>query len=502
MIACIVAGLLGQSPSRPMSSASSRAAKFTVSSQTTYLTGPLDADGTVNYVRAYNDLYGKGVTAENNAAIDLINALGPECLDEKLRDQILQALHMQSPPKEAGKSIEDIAFSSQFDKGLARLHTAAWSREDFPEAAAWLDKNKELLNAVVAASKKPSFHVPWVSTDHPETMHEGLLRIKLGRFRLATYGLAGRAVLAASEGRAEDASSDLLAIHRLERLMRGQLLMQDAVATFLGRIGWWAEQTILANRLFTPQQAKAHLAQLDALPKPASMSQTMDRGERYFSLDHVMVISRDGLDKALRLYEIKTPDPDFVLPDMDLDIDEYLRLTTQDMEDTIKTMRGPWPQRRQALIKAGVKDPDVLEMGEMLLAFCPRERVRKLLTETDVKDRKLLTQKIYQILSEDSILTVKFYCLDEDSATREDITRIGLALEVYRADKSEYPQRLELLEPKYLKKVPPDRFVDKPLIYRLSEKGYLVYSVGPNTKDDQGKSDLEKLDDISLEVKQ
>ena len=56
-------------------------------------------------MQAYNDLYGKGVTAENNAAIDLINALEPECLEEKFRNQVLQSLHMQPPPKDAGKTL-------------------------------------------------------------------------------------------------------------------------------------------------------------------------------------------------------------------------------------------------------------------------------------------------------------------------------------------------------------------------------------------------------------
>jgi hypothetical protein len=48
--------------------------------------------------------------------------------------------------------------------------------------------------------------------------------------------------------------------------------------------------------------------------------------------------------------------------------------------------------------------------------------------------------------------------------------------------------KLEALAPKYLAEVPGDLFSGKPLIYRPSEKGYLLYSVGVNGQDDQGRS--------------
>lgn len=46
--------------------------------ETTYITGPLNDDGTVNYVAYLNARYGKGVTPENNAAVILARAIGPD----------------------------------------------------------------------------------------------------------------------------------------------------------------------------------------------------------------------------------------------------------------------------------------------------------------------------------------------------------------------------------------------------------------------------------------
>ena len=48
------------------------------------------------------------------------------------------------------------------------------------------------------------------------------------------------------------------------------------------------------------------------------------------------------------------------------------------------------------------------------------------------------------------------------------------------------PARLEELVPGYCKAVPADLFDGKPLRYRTFGTGYVIYSVGPDGKDDGG----------------
>jgi hypothetical protein len=50
---------------------------FTVSTETTYVTGPLDKYGYVDYVTALNERLSKGVRPENNANVLIWQALGP-----------------------------------------------------------------------------------------------------------------------------------------------------------------------------------------------------------------------------------------------------------------------------------------------------------------------------------------------------------------------------------------------------------------------------------------
>jgi len=70
--------------------------------------------------------------------------------------------------------------------------------------------------------------------------------------------------------------------------------------------------------------------------------------------------------------------------------------------------------------------------------------------------------------------------------------RTALAVEQFRQANGRLPKTLDELVPKYLDAVPPDPFDGKPLRYKRLEKGYVVYSIGPNETDDAG-ADLAKL---------
>ena len=66
------------------------------------------------------------------------------------------------------------------------------------------------------------------------------------------------------------------------------------------------------------------------------------------------------------------------------------------------------------------------------------------------------------------------------------LARVQMGMALYKAEKGGYPEKLEELVPKYMGAVPVDGFSGEALIYRKTEKGYVVYSVGVNRKDDGG----------------
>jgi hypothetical protein len=63
----------------------------------------------------------------------------------------------------------------------------------------------------------------------------------------------------------------------------------------------------------------------------------------------------------------------------------------------------------------------------------------------------------------------------------------AIALERYRLAHGEFPEKLEQLVPQFLAAVPPDPMTNQPFHYKRTDDGwFLLYSVGPDGKDDGG----------------
>jgi hypothetical protein len=70
------------------------------------------------------------------------------------------------------------------------------------------------------------------------------------------------------------------------------------------------------------------------------------------------------------------------------------------------------------------------------------------------------------------------------------MTQTAIAIERYRlANGGALPETLELLAPEFLPSILHDPFDGQPLRYRQLDKGYIVYSLGPDKEDNEG--DLE-----------
>ena len=59
-----------------------------------------------------------------------------------------------------------------------------------------------------------------------------------------------------------------------------------------------------------------------------------------------------------------------------------------------------------------------------------------------------------------------------------------LALELYRREHGQWPLGLQDLVPKYLAVIPADPYSSASLIYRRQDESFLLYSVGPDGRDD------------------
>jgi hypothetical protein len=84
----------------------------------------------------------------------------------------------------------------------------------------------------------------------------------------------------------------------------------------------------------------------------------------------------------------------------------------------------------------------------------------------------------------------------------QDNLSLAFALAWWKRDHGRYHESLKVLTPKYLSEIPLDIFSGKALIYRPNDEGYLLYSVGPNGKDDGGRSsaDFPPGDDLRVRM--
>jgi len=76
--------------------------------------------------------------------------------------------------------------------------------------------------------------------------------------------------------------------------------------------------------------------------------------------------------------------------------------------------------------------------------------------------------------------------IDMRIAAQVDCTRVALAIERYRLAKGSLPRELADLVPQYIDKVPINPLDRKPLRYKLTEPGYIVYSIGYDGTDEGG----------------
>jgi hypothetical protein len=66
--------------------------------------------------------------------------------------------------------------------------------------------------------------------------------------------------------------------------------------------------------------------------------------------------------------------------------------------------------------------------------------------------------------------------------------QIALACKIYKNQGGHFPKNITELIPSILEKEPLDPFTGDPYIYKLREDGFIVYSVGSNEKDDEGRA--------------
>jgi hypothetical protein len=76
-----------------------------------------------------------------------------------------------------------------------------------------------------------------------------------------------------------------------------------------------------------------------------------------------------------------------------------------------------------------------------------------------------------------------------NSSAYLEVVAASMAVRRFSLQEHKMPRRIEELTPKYLAEIPQDPYSGKPLLLTASKTNIVVYSVGPNLKDDRAKAD-------------
>jgi hypothetical protein len=375
-----------------------------------------------------------------------------------------------------------------------------WSKKEFPLLAGWLAANEKPLALLVVASKRPRRFDPLI----PENgCVIGALLPALQQYREAGRALTARAMLRVDEGKLDEAWEDLLACHRLARLAgQGTTLIDGLVAIAVDRLACGGDVGFLQARL-RPARIARMRADLDQLPPLPKMADKINVAERFMFLDCVGMVAREGISSISGLSGSSKPQGTFA------SLMDSAATAAVDW-DVVLRMGNPWYDRmadacgkstRAERQMAGQKiEDDLRKLAAEARDFKPQG------LSVLISPRHAISERIGQIFISLLLPAVWAASTAEDRATMQlDLTRLAFALAAYRADRGTYPARLADLAPKYVAAVPKDIFNASELHYRPEGGGCLLYSVGPNGKDDGGKGmedrkEGEDWDDLAVRL--
>jgi hypothetical protein len=501
-----------------------------VSGPTTYFTEPLNADGTVNYVAAYNQHVGGAVAPAENMAVPIIEALGPRALSADLRPSAIAALKLnfsdddphfvrledhlrahaaeyealippaeeQAPETEQDRHLRQLirqALGDAYreptplrelaDAQIEQATTQPWRSEELRIVTDWLTANEPVLDRIVGLKRHEAFFLPMISlASPPEVELRSLLAD--GVLPELRQVLVCRATLRLGQGDLAGAWDDALLMCYLGRLLAdvksgGQvygalLLRRDGVAIIT---------RIAHGQDLTSARAMEMLHAYDALPPAGYVGEADVLLMRLMSLDFMMRLARDRA--MLQSLDVALPASQW---GFSVDANDVMTRINAVYDDVHEAVVCPdFPSRSRMVRNVAASSERLLsELEQRITRKGALAQVALLLSSSRAKRQYLDDVIVYTLLAF-MLSDANVALTDVRLAVMEESARLALALAAYRADHEDYPDTLAALAPRYLAAVPQDHFTGGDLHYERHGGGYCVWSVGEDGEDDGADDD-------------
>jgi hypothetical protein len=501
---------------------------ITISKETTHLTEPLTGNGFVDYIAALNQKHSKGVTPENNATVAFLRIFGPGEIGSESSEQFFRMLEIPEVPRQGDyfESIREYVIANGANpntpEGRKRIENAVdqysgeatsrpWSRKEFPVVAEWQDANKKQFDQIIEMTRRPKMYSPLISPASPESqpmMISVLLPVTQGT-REAARILLGHAMRQLSDGKVAEAQQEVLACHRLARLVgQGPTIIEALVGIAIESMACRGDAMIVDHGNLTEKQAKQFQADLGKLTSMPRMVDKLSTAERFMYLDVVSSLAQGGSDDLfgnLGGVGIASGGNQLangikkVLTQSMLDWDEVLR-SGNEMYDKMEKAAGN--SSRAERLKAFGRLNEELKQSTIRARATFRNPLS--IAAALFLSRKAKGRLMGGILNSLLLPALNQAMEAEDrSTTRLQLAQTAYALAGYRAKFGSYPQGLSQLAPKYIPKVPRDLYSGHSFRYFGDSDDFLLYSVGTNGQDDSGLTfdSIPRGDDIVVDTR-
>jgi hypothetical protein len=479
---------------------------FTISAQTTLLTGPLNPDGTINYVQAINDRLSQGITLDNNAAIPILRAVLTLTSLPSIMKKSAAVLGVTPSPDPSttlqvfsrfvasrrGSSLSDEQ-SAAIDRDEQRSLKSLWKSQDLPDVADWLAQSKPALVLLESACEKPRCFLPWASDATPVTCLDAMPPMFL--FRACASALTARAMLSAGQGDLNAALADLHRVHTLASFAaESRIDVARLVAVAIDSLALHGYGVIAASGQLSPEQIQRLRNDLDTLPPLALPA---DDFEEFFVLDEVMQCIRGQSDRIVCLhagvFDNATPVQLGDFPSMDWDI--FLSSIRREIAE-IRRLRALPTAQRVAAFQAAAKTAADNNLPGGIFAESGQPQgltpIEDFLKRRTGESRAAYAQRIaHWFVADNPGIERRMALLLERPALERTLAHLALSLADYHRTHNAYPDSLTGLG----QPIPSDPLSLHPLIYHTTTTGYILYSIGINQKDDHAQPD-----DISIQA--
>ena len=490
----------------------------TISKETTRIVRPLKEDGYPDYIAALNHQLGRGVTAENNIAVTVWKAVGPEDLSPGIKSLYFKHLGMDPLPTDGNyyrsfhQQIETLLAllekdpdinrqeiqtrSDTFDDQYDFCTSNPWSKDSSREMDLWLTAAEPFLNRIIESTeRRDHYYNPYIisatARAQPSPELISILLPGAQRTREIARGLVLLANRRIADGRIDEAIRISRVIHRIGRLSsNGGTLIEGLVGIAIDGIAFELDNRLITAPTISKDSLEKLQSHLEKLPPISSLAAKIDLTERYMYLDTTIALARHG---PLALSMVA---------------DGYATEDSPVLVSLVKTVSGSlidW----DLVLKKGNYWYDEIKRINDIKSFSQRaienEKLEVRLTALRVEVGSPATIAKQILFSGKSISEITSAQMGNilvglllptvqaavTAETRND-ARMGIivtacALQAYHRDHHRYPDSLAALDGVYIDELQVDPFRGKSLTYLPQSNSFLLYSVGPNLRDEGGK---------------